>query len=74
MSCSREFACMIISDAICKAKRNSKPTCGQAKAHESMIPLAHFPCIANECKCQIFLIEKSITKVATKDCCIHCCC
>ena len=36
-SCSREVACVIMSDAICKSKRNSKPTCGHAKAYGSMI-------------------------------------
>ena len=37
MSCSMELACVMISDVICKSKRNFKPTCGHAKAYGSMI-------------------------------------
>ena len=39
-----ELACVIMSDAICKSKRNCKLACGPAKAYGSMIPCV-FPAL-----------------------------
>ena len=36
--------------------------------------LAHVPHNMNRCKCKIMLTKDSIREVATKDCCVYCCC
>ena len=49
---------------------NMRPRKGERKYETLARPTAS----VNDCKCQRLLGEKSIREVATKDCCVHCCC
>lgn len=74
ISCLRELVCVVLNDTICKSKSNSKPTCGHAKTHGSMIHWHVLLTLQMSVKRQKLLTKKSIKEVATMDCCIHCCC